>query len=221
MKFWGAIVAVLYVLILFVLSGPLFVFLWYPPESQSFHTIIEFYTDLMKGAGIWSCVAVALIAQAALLSIPIENSLKRPTTKRTIIPVVLATAFAVGILIVAFMGVVNDLFKVDSVLFASGYKVGILLFLFLWLIWGVIFFRWGKNMESKTFIERQCPLLFKGSIIELLIAVPSHIIVRQRDECCAGILTGIGIALGLAVMLFSFGPGVYYLFVDRIKRLQK
>jgi hypothetical protein len=49
--------------------------------------------------------------------------------------------------------------------------------------------------------------------------VPTHIVARARDYCCAGFYTFLGIAFGVAVMLFSFGPGVFFLFAARWKRL--
>ena len=63
--------------------------------------------------------------------------------------------------------------------------------------------------------------LFAGSILELLVAVPSHVIVRGRDECCAGIYTTIGLVTGISVMLLSLGPGVYFLYIDRMARIRQ
>ena len=60
--------------------------------------------------------------------------------------------------------------------------------------------------------------LMRGSILELLVAVPSHIIVRHKNVCCAHMATAAGIAAGLAVMFFAFGPGLYYLYMERINR---
>jgi hypothetical protein len=37
-----------------------------------------------------------------------------------------------------------------------------------------------------------------GSILELLVAVPSHIIVRRRGDCCAPLGTFCGTATGIA-----------------------
>jgi hypothetical protein len=68
-------------------------------------------------------------------------------------------------------------------------------------------------------VSRQCRYLLRGSILELLVAVPTHIVARYRNYCCAGFLTFVGIAFGVSVMLFSFGPGVFFLFVQRWKRL--
>jgi len=88
-----------------------------------------------------------------------------------------------------------------------------------WCLWSLIFFRLGRKENPSDFISRQSRTLLKGSILELLIAVPTHIAVRQRNECCAGILTFIGLATGISVMLFSFGPAVFFLFVARWRRL--
>jgi hypothetical protein len=59
----------------------------------------------------------------------------------------------------------------------------------------------------------------RGSILELLVAVPSHIVVRHRNDCCAPIGTFWGIVTGISIMLLSFGPGVFFLFVERCQRL--
>ena len=77
----------------------------------------------------------------------------------------------------------------------------------------------SRNANPADFVSQQCRLLLKGSILELLIAVPTHLLARSRDYCGAGFMTFVGITLGIAVMLFSFGPAVFFLFVDRWKRL--
>ena len=69
-------------------------------------------------------------------------------------------------------------------------------------------------------LKRITRWLLRGSILELLIAVPSHIIVRRRGDCCAPAGTFWGIATGISIMLLCFGPGVFFLFVARFKRLQ-
>jgi hypothetical protein len=164
---------------------------------------------------------IAFISQAALLTVPVELSAKRPVTKRSIIPVVAAAALATVALAVGMIFAIGEAYseKAFTPWFEHGWVVlGVLLV--VWAIWAAVFFRWSKGVEPGMFVERQCRMMFKGSILELLVAVPCHILVRQRDDCCAGILTGTGIALGIAVMLFSFGPGIFYLFVARIDRLK-
>jgi hypothetical protein len=53
----------------------------------------------------------------------------------------------------------------------------------------------------------------------LLIAVPTHIVARCRDYCCAGFMTFLGLTMGVSVMLFAFGPALLFLFAERWKRL--
>ena len=69
-------------------------------------------------------------------------------------------------------------------------------------------------------MDRLTRWLLRGSILELLVAVPSHVVSRSRGDCCAPMGTFWGIVTGLSVMLLAFGPGVYFLFVARMTRLR-
>jgi len=218
MKAWGIIVAVLYVVMLVALSGPLAGTLLFEiknanPDWSGFMTSLSSIYSSYGTKDGWLFLAVALIAQAALLTVPVELAAKRPVTKRTIVPLVLATSFTTALLIAGAVLAVEEVFKDESLL-RRGWVAGGLFFL-VWSVWAAIFSQWSKKGAPKSFVERQCQWLFKGSILELLIAVPAHIFVRQRHECCAGFQTGMGIAFGIAVMLFSFGPGVFFLYANR------
>jgi hypothetical protein len=87
-------------------------------------------------------------------------------------------------------------------------------------MWSVIFRRATKSDEPEALLKRLTRWLLRGSILELLIAVPSHVIVRRRDDCCAPIGTFWGIATGISIMLLCFGPGIFFLFVERFQRLK-
>ncbi|MSU64234.1 MAG: hypothetical protein EXS31_17895 [Pedosphaera sp.] len=89
-----------------------------------------------------------------------------------------------------------------------------------WLLWGLIFHRYARADDPDALLKRTVSWLMRGSALELLIAVPSHVIARQRGDCCAPAATFWGITLGVSVMLLSFGPGVYFLFADRMRRLK-
>jgi hypothetical protein len=93
--------------------------------------------------------------------------------------------------------------------------------LVLWLVWTVVFRNFAKQDDPDALLKRITRWLLRGSILELLIAVPSHVIVRRRDDCCAPAGTFWGIATGISVMLLCFGPGVFFLFVERFHRLKR
>ncbi len=96
----------------------------------------------------------------------------------------------------------------------------IITLILLWFIWAIVFRNFARSDEPNSLLKRVTRWLLCGSILELLIAVPSHIIVRRRGDCCAPIGTFWGIVTGISVMLLCFGPGVYFLFVERFGRLQ-
>ena len=89
----------------------------------------------------------------------------------------------------------------------------------IWSVWAGLFYRASRGVEPSDVISRQCRLLLRGSILELLVAVPTHIVTRSRDYCCAGVMTFVGLTLGISVMLFSFGPSVFFLYIARWRRL--
>jgi hypothetical protein len=84
----------------------------------------------------------------------------------------------------------------------------------LWLFWGIVFYLYFRN--SSASVSRLMSWLLKGSILELLIVVPCHVIVRRRQDCSAPLATSFGIATGIAIMLLSFGPSVLFLYKKRL-----
>ena len=71
---------------------------------------------------------------------------------------------------------------------------------FCWFVWLFIFYRFYRRVEAKALFRSITTWLIRGSIVELLVAVPSHIIVRRRDECSAPGFTCLGIAAGLVIL---------------------
>lgn len=84
----------------------------------------------------------------------------------------------------------------------------------LWALWAAVFYTYLRGSSAP--VKRLVAWLLCGSVLELLIAVPAHVIVRRRHECCAPMLTSFGIVTGIAVMLISFGPGVLLLYKKRL-----
>jgi hypothetical protein len=89
----------------------------------------------------------------------------------------------------------------------------------VWAAWSIVFaliaVRSGPGRIGTT-LHR---LLIAGSVLELLVAVPSHVVVRRRNLCCADIVTAFGICIGVSVMIVSLGPSVLILYHRRRKRI--
>jgi hypothetical protein len=105
----------------------------------------------------------------------------------------------------------------------SGFQItfgGVVTLLAFWLIWAIIFRNFARADDPDSLLKCSTRWLLRGSILELLVAVPSHIFVRRRDDCCAPAGTFWGIATGISVMLLRFGPGVFFLFIERFERLK-
>ena len=58
----------------------------------------------------------------------------------------------------------------------------VLITLGLWFLWGGLFYRFRKSTDPDALTNRLMRWLLAGSVLELLVAVPSHIIVRRRGD---------------------------------------
>ena len=71
--------------------------------------------------------------------------------------------------------------------------------------------------NTSEIVNRVTSWLLRGSILELLVVVPCHVIVRRRHDCSAPMVTSFGIITGMAIMLLSFGPSVLFLYKKRLE----
>ncbi len=212
MKRWAILVAALYCLILAALTLPALALGF----SDSAKDLSDHVKDIKDGAVMvysawpyWVGLLVMFLSQAALLAVPVRFASRRPVTRGSLLPTVLASGLMIGGLVAAAVCAIHE-FATGSVETSDSDGWLILAVMALaWCLWSLIFYRWGRKEIPEDFISRQSGTLLKGSILELLIAVPTHIVARHRDECCAGMMTFIGLAMGLSVMLFSFGPSVF------------
>lgn len=218
MKRWAFLVAALYFLILVALTAPflLLTFGYGGASPLSQDQALKIFAE----PGYWIWVAVMVICQVALLSVPVRVASRRPLTRGALWPTVLVAGLMMGILVMAaFFAFDEFVYKDDAIdgdwLGAAGLAAGAA----TWAVWAFIFARAAKTVPPRDLVTRQCRLLFAGSILELLIAVPTHIVARYRDYCCAGFMTFIGLTMGVSVMLFAFGPALYFLFAERWRRL--
>ena len=146
-------------------------------------------------------------------------NLCRPIRRRRLIAPVFLSGLMMAILIVSISFSFIELIKLES---AEWDEYAFWLILGTsWLIWGIVFYL--KYIETERFstLKKLITTIIAGSLIELLAAVPSHVIVSRRPGCLVGIFTALGISGGILVMFWAFGPGILLIFLhDRYKTEQ-
>jgi hypothetical protein len=226
MKRWAAITVLLYLAAAVSLAVPLYLacFGW-GQKAQGLNEAL----GMIRDWAFWTCIGVSAIGQIALLAVPVGVAERRPQARRHLLVPVITAACLLGFLCVSAVGCVavaiwkDDGLKMFNVFGDKGWQAWMALVLYvcvMWTVWATVFHRFLKKDDPTTLITRLMRWLLRGSILELLVAVPSHVIVRHRDDCCAPIITFWGISAGVTVMLISFGPGVFFLFAERMRRLQ-
>jgi len=208
MKLWVVLTIVLYLLCVSVVVVPLLL-LASDGSSEIHDAFFIFY---------YIFVPVLVVAQGVLLLVPVGIVRERPVRRRGIVVSAVVAAIPMAALTFGFFYSFALMIwgenQVDSFL---DHPLPLLALLIFWLVWGAVFIRSYADLASRSFTSHLTRWLLRGSILELLVAIPSHIISRQRNECCAPIGTLLGIATGLAIALMSFGPGVFLLFAQRIR----
>jgi hypothetical protein len=247
MKRWAALTVLLYALALLLLTVPVMATAFggwgKTGNGIGWLSALKTYANL----GYWIWLAVLVGGQALLLLLPIRIAERRLPARRPLkLPVVVTVFFLANLCFAGVFSLLCAAFKDDAFgvfalpdLFRNianylyhnpatnasvpGWQAVLSILvpvLVFWLIWSVIFRRATKSDEPEALVKRITRWLLRGSILELLVAVPSHVIVRRRDDCCAPAGTFWGIATGISIMLLCFGPGVFFLFVERIQRLK-
>jgi hypothetical protein len=216
MRKWGILISVFYALIVLGLLVPGAVFL-YGDKSSSWREFFGGVGGVYSAWLSWIPIGIVLAGQALLLFLSVDTSRKRLKPRAHILVSSSLTAILLALLTFAALlslaaGVYGDKLD-DSFFFNSEAKVVGMCGL-LWLFWGILFYLYFRN--STELLTRAVTWLLRGSILELLVAIPCHVIVRRRQECSAPAATSFGIATGIAIMLLSFGPSVLLLYKKRL-----
>ena len=205
MKRWALLTLLLYFVCLSALVASLF--LAVTGESS----------ELPLGFCIW-LVLILVLVQSVLLLVPIAVIRERPIRRRKIVLTAAVAAMPMAALALGFFGAIALMVWGENAVDDYLYRWPALIIPAIsWLVWGIVFYRSFSIEDPQSFTSSLTGWLLRGSILELLVAIPSHIISRHRDECCAPPLTLMGIATGLSIALMSFGPGVFFLFAQRIR----
>jgi len=213
MRKWGLVVTLFYGLIVIVFLVPVTLVL----GSRSFPNAVSF-AEFYNGAVPWICAVAVMLGAVLLLWLSVDTTQKRLEPRTHILVSALITGLLTAILTVAVvlaigLGVWGENFF--GFLPNSGLVV-LGAFVVPWLVWGILFYRLCR--DSSDAVTRTVKWLFRGSVLELLIAVPAHVIIRRRNECSAPVVNSFGITTGLAIMLLSFGPSVLLLYQKRMER---
>ncbi len=213
MKRWALVVVALYALILVVLTVPVALLAFVPQADAK--DMVEVY----RYGPYWLWVGVMVLGQAALLVVPVRVASRRPVAHRSLLWPIVTAGLMMGGLAVGGMYSLYEVAMREQALENWCWWAGIGAGIVIWGVWAVLFYRASRGADPSDVISRQCRLMLRGSILELLVAVPTHIVARSRDYCCAGAMTFIGLTLGISVMLFSYGPAVFFLYIERWRRL--
>jgi hypothetical protein len=216
MRKWGILITVSYALIVLGLLVPGAVFL-YGDKSSSWRDFFGGVRGVYLEWLSWIPIGIVLAGQALLLFLSVDTSRKRLKPRAHILVSSSLTAMLLALLTFAALfslaaGVYGD--KLDNSPFFNSEAKVLAMWGFLWLFWGILFHLYFRN--STELLTRAISWLLKGSVLELLVAVPCHVIVRRRHDCSAPAATSFGIATGIAVMLLSFGPSVLLLYKKRL-----
>jgi len=215
MREWGIVMSVFYaviVLALLVPAGMILAGVKDPLGILLSKDMIDFFGEWLA----WVPVIALVAGQAILLFLSVDTSFKKLMPRAHVAVSVIITSMLFALL--AFAGlsaagaaVVGDKF-IDRYWGSAAQMFAI--WAAIWLLWGVVFYLYFRNSMQVT--TRAVSWLLKGSVLELLIAVPAHVWVRRRGDCSAPLATSFGIVTGIAVMFLAFGPSVLLLYKKRL-----
>ncbi len=218
MRKWGIVISVIYAVIVLGLLAPAGLILGGdtdPPKTVFSQYLLSMFEAQLSWL-VWTPIAAVVAGQAALLFLSVDTSFKKLKPRTHIAVSVTVTSMLFGLLTFAAIYSLDAVFRGND--FENGYldtPVSVIgTWIALWLLWAILFGLHFKN--SSASVTRAISWLLRGSVLELLIAVPSHIVVRRRGDCSAPVATSFGIVTGIAVMLLCFGPSILLLYKKRL-----
>jgi len=238
-RLWLIVIPVTYVVLLCALAFPAvhlafeadFPTLgWAGAVADSFNRAYE--EKLYRSPWFHLCLLTMVAAQVGLL-LPAGQPAERPRARRSLTLALVAASFLAGLLSIGLLLALtcgiwgDDWFDALEPMSAGlgwlpDYLAAPMFFLFPllagWGVWWFILLKATKANPSPRFPQRACHYLIAGSVLELLVAIPCHVISRNRDDCCAPFGTFFGIATGASVALLCCGPALLFLIRDRLQR---
>ena len=217
MRNWGIAITGFYALVVVVFLFPAGLLLLGESWS-SLSNLGGMYTSLAT----WVLIAILVGGQALLLFLSVDASHRRLRPRQHVLVSITLAAFFIAILTFAALSSVTAAAFTEGkypALVKSIHRDSLVWWMALWLFWAGFFYLFLR--DSSRLVTRLATWMLRGSVLELLIVIPCHLIVRQRDECTSPMVTSFGVVTGVAVMLLSFGPGVLLLYKKRLDQYQK
>jgi hypothetical protein len=203
----GAVVTGFYAAVLVVLLLPA----WAALTDGKPKLHLDVYSDWAP----WVWVTVLVVAQALLLFLSVDESQPIPRRRRHLASTAALAGFLTMVLFASAALALWVAFQYDASKGLENPVVWSLIALAgMWLAWAGLFYAHYRG--SSRPVDAAVRWLVRGSILELLVAVPSHVVVHRRNECTEPAVTAYGVVTGLALMLLAFGPGVLALYRKRI-----
>jgi hypothetical protein len=204
---WVWIVVVLYLLIV-------------APITTLFPAWIAISSPDETALIFWSSVTALVMTAAAigLLLTPVRMGRRRPFKRRSVWIPIVSAGLLMGILVVGAGLALIEYFhddQADEIWFYGVWIGGGA----VWVAWSIVLWLLTGFRDPTSVVAHLHRWVLGGSVAELLVAVPAHLVVRKRPYCCAGIYTGTAIAFGVIAMIIAFGPSVGFLFYRRWKRI--
>jgi hypothetical protein len=215
MKILKWVFAVLYVLVIIGLFGFAY--------SCKVERLGIFYG--LTGNLFWTIfiLIISLISQGIFIFSTGKIDLERPKNRYFVLVPIAVAALSMAMLVYGIVVSTGEVIAGRADLGILGnFPALLVIVLTFWILWGIIFYRWMKEFSRYNLFKSLISTMITGSIIEFLPAVFMHLITGKRQECFAGMYTGIGVSFGLVVMLWSFGPGIIFLFIrEKYRRERK
>ncbi len=175
----------------------------------------------LSGGEPWPAMillAITLTSLALFILGAGHRDLCRPIRRPRLLMPVAAASFMLAGLVGGLMMAFGELFRFRDGDTEGGWPLIWGTLLATWIFWGVLLAVYTRNMQRYHAVFHLARLVFAGSVAEMLAAVPSHLIVSRRPGCLVGLATAIGILSGLYVMIWSFGPAIFLLFLQEGRR---
>lgn len=179
MKKWPVRVVVFYILAVLCQAPVFFLFVNLALEKNELVLVLLSLPSML----------VVVCGALMLLSVRVDKMTHYPMAQRhMVIPI------AVGLLLFVLLALSISLSVTTGIwgdaIFDKGNGTGsgrymLLVVLLIWCVWAMLFYRYFNARGYEKGIRRMFNVLLAGSVLELLVAVPSHMIMRQRNDCSA------------------------------------